>query len=124
MVSVTPDGPVFYYQNGLQYEDYRVAPVERVQLRQTTEDIGTLWPDLPGQKNTYIIENNPMLAAENSQTLLPVAQTLYEILKTVTYTPCSVTIPATQAISTGDILTITDIRGTVLSAYVMEKTSD
>ena len=126
-ISITPDGSngsVFYYQNGLQYEDYQVAPVEMVQLRQSSEDVGTLWPDISGQKNTYIIENNPMLAAENSQTLVPVAQALYESLKTVTYTPCSVTIPATPAIYAGDILTITALDGTVMTAYVMEKKSD
>ena len=125
-VSITPDGSsgIYYCQNGLQYEDYRVAPVEMVQLRQTSEDIGTLWPDIPGQKNTYIIENNPMLAAQTSQTLVSVAQTLYESLKTVTYTPCSVTIPATSKIAAGDILTITDLNGAVLTTYVMEKKSD
>lgn len=126
-VTITPDGSnnsIYYFQNGLQYEDYRVAPVEMVQLRQTSQDIGTLWPDVPGQKNTYIIENNPMLAAQNGQTLLSVAQTLYEMLNPVTYTPCSVTIPATPAIKVGDILRITDRNGSVLTAYVMEKTSD
>ena len=126
-VSITPDGrdgSIYYYQNGLQYEDYRVAPVEMVQLRQTTEDIGTLWPDNPGQKNTYVIENNPILAAQNSETLLSVAQTLYEQLETVTYTPCTVTIPATPAVAAGDILTVTDRNGRVLTVYVMQKKSD
>ena len=126
-VSITPDGrdgSIYYYQNSLKYEDYQVAPIEMVQLRQTTEDIGTLWPDSTGQKNTYIIENNPRLAAENSQTLVGVAQTLYESLKDVAYTPCSVTIPATPEIFAGDMLTITDSTGTMLTVYVMEKKSD
>lgn len=126
-VSITPDGSdgsIYYYQDSLRYEDYRVAPIEMVQLRQTSEDIGTLWPDEPGQKNTYVIENNPMLAAQNSQTLQGVAQVLYENLQNITYTPCSVTIPATPAIIAGDILTIRDRNGVVITAYVMEKKSD
>ena len=126
-VTVTPDGQsgsLYCLQNGLQYEDYQVAPVEMVQLRQTTEDIGTLWPDESGQKNTYVIENNPMLAAQSSETLQSVARTLYEQLSAVTYTPCTVTLPAAPEIAAGDILSVTDRNGRVLTAYIMQKKSD
>ena len=65
-----------------------------------------------------------MLAAEDSQTLIPVAQTLYAQLQNVTYTPCSITLPATPSINPGDILTVTDRDGRVLTVYAMEKKSD
>lgn len=126
-ISVTPsegDGSVFYYQGELEYADYAVAPVEKVQLRQSSEDVGTVWPDAAGEKNTYIIQNNPMLAAQSGETLLPVAQTLFEQLQSVTYTPCRVVIPAAPDISAGDALSVTDANGQTFTIWVMKKTSD
>ena len=115
---------VYYFQGELEYRDYRVAPVEKVQLRQNPEDVGTVWPDEPGEKNTYIIENNPMLAAQDGQNLLPVAKKLYEQLRDITYTPCRVTIPATPEIRAGDILSVTDIYGKTFTTWIMKKTAN
>lgn len=125
--SVAPtEGPgrVFYYQGELSYQDYQVKPVEKVQLRQTAEDVGTVWPDEAGEKNTYIIENNPMLAAQNGETLLQVAKTLYEQLQGFSYTPCRVVIPATPDIRAGDVITVTDVYEKTVTALVMKKTTD
>lgn len=125
--SVAPtQGPdrVFYYQGELSYQDYQVKPVEKIQLRQTSEDVGTVWPNEAGEKNTYVIENNPMLAAQNGETLLPVAKTLYAQLQNATYTPCRVVIPATPEICTGDMITVTDIYEKTFTFWVMKKTTD
>lgn len=118
------DGSVFYYQGELSYEDYQTAPIEKVQLRQNPEDVGTVWPDEGGQKNTYFIENNPMLAAKSGEDLLQVAKKLYEQLRDVSYTPCRVVIPATPGIRTGDVITITDAYGKTITGWIMKKTAD
>ena len=126
-LSVAPEekpGATWYFQNSLSYEDYQVAKAEKVQLRQNAQDVGTVWPDEPGVKNTYVIENNPMLAAVDAAALLPVAQTLWEQMRHVTYTPGKVTIPATMQIHAGDILSVTDGNGQEIAMYVMKKTSD
>lgn len=126
-LTVTPaegDGSVFYYQGELEFADYQVTPIEKVQLRQSTEDVGTVWPDEAGERNTYIIENNPMLAAQDSDTLLSVAQTLYEQLQTAGYTPCRVVVPATPEIQPGDVITVTDANGRTFTTWVMQKVSD
>lgn len=115
----TIGGDYWYYQNGLSFEDYSVEKIARVQIRQTAEDIGTSYPDVAG--NTYVIEGNPLLAAVDSQILLPVAQSLYEQLKDVTYTPARVTIPASPEIGAGDIVSVTDVNGVTFSVYVMRK---
>ena len=114
----------FYYQGKLSFEDYAVTAVEKVQLRQNPEDVGTVWPQETGQRNTYVIENNPMLAAQDGETLLGVAQTLYEQLKTLSYTPCRVEIPADHRISAGDIVQVRDLNGRQMTVWVMEKSSD
>ena len=126
-VSVAPEegnGQVFYYQGELTYADYTVAPVEKVQLRENSQDVGTIWPNETGEKNTYILQNNPMLAAQNGQTLTGVAQRLYEQLQTATYTPLRVTIPATPEIIPGDIITVIDGNGNRFTTWVMKKTAN
>lgn len=121
---VAGEGQVYYFQGELTYQDYQVAPVEKVQLRQNPDDVGTVWPDEPGKKNTYVIENNPMLAARNGETLLPVAKALYEHLQGITYIPCRVVIPATPQIRPGDVVPITDAYGKSFHIWVMRKTAD
>lgn len=117
-------GATWYFQDSLQYEDYQVCPIEKVQLRQSSEDIGTVYPNVSGEKNTYIIENNPMLAAQDSTTLVSVARTLYAQMQAITYTPGKVIIPSNGQIQAGDILTVTNALGKSFSFYVMKKVSN
>ena len=121
-VTITPSGDRFYYQNGLTYEDYQVAPIEKVQVKLTQDDVGVVWPDVTGEKNTYIISGNYLLTTSSSSTLLPVVQTLYEQLKNVTYTPCKVVIPAGLDIQAGNTIQVTDRNGKTFTSYVMAKT--
>lgn len=121
-VSITPDGDRFYYQNGLTYAEYQVAPVEKVQLRLTENDVGVVWPEETGEKNTYIISGNYLLTTTDSSTLLPLAQTLYEQLKDVSFTPCKVVVPAGMDIHAGHTVQITDRNGKTFTSYVMTKT--
>ena len=120
-VHITPHGDPYYFGGGLSYENYQVAPIERVQLRLTKEDVGAVWPAQTGQKNTYIITGNFLLTTTDTQTLLPVAKNLYEMLKSITYTPCKVQLPASMAVSAGSTVTITDVNGVTMTAYVMTK---
>ena len=113
----------FYYQNGLSFEDYQVAPIQKIQLQQNTEDVGTVYPDTADALNTYIVTGNQLLTASTGDELLPVAETLYEHLKDVTYTPCKVSIPMSLDIRPGHILQILDKNGREITAYVMTKTS-
>ena len=100
---------IMYYQNGLTFEDYSVAAIEKVQLRQNEEDIGTVYPDgITDAVNTYTITGNPLLVAASGTDLLPIAQNLYELLKNVSYTPCKVAVPANMVIRSGHTVLITD----------------
>ena len=126
-IAITPEdgeGSRFYYEGQLSFADYQVMPIQKIQIRQSDQDVGTVWPDETGEKNTYILENNPLLAAQDSESLLGVAQTLFEQLREFTYTPCDVQIPAAPQIQAGDRITITDGEGRTLSTCVMVKTSD
>ena len=114
---------IMYYQNGLSFEDYTVAAIQKVQLRQNEEDVGTVYPDgITEAVNTYSITGNPLLTAATGTELQPIAQTLYEQLKDVAYTPCKVSIPANMIIRAGNTVQITDRNGKTITAYVMTKT--
>lgn len=110
----------YCFQGGMTLADYTVAPIEKVQLRQDAEDIGTLWPaDTAEACNTYTVTGNPLLAARSAQALQPVAQTLYAQLQAVTYTPGTLKLPAGQPIVPGSILKVTDPAGSAVTFYVM-----
>ena len=121
-VSITPGGDLFYYQNGLTYEDYQVAPIEKVQIKLTQDDVGVVWPNVTGEKNTYVISGNYLLTTSTTAALQPIAQTLYKHLKDVAYVPCKVVIPANVDIHAGHTVNITDRNGKAFTAYVMTKT--
>jgi hypothetical protein len=114
-ITLTPSGSHYYFQGSLSYETYEVAPIEKVQLQGTGEDVGTVYPDLSGERNTYAVTANPLVTAFPME----IARGLYEILKDVTYTPCKVKIPASYGICAGDIISISAPTGE-LTAYVMQ----
>lgn len=123
LILTLPSGDtVAYYQNSLSFADYQVAPIEKVQIKSSQDDVGTVWPqDVLEEVNTYIISGNYLLSTTGAEDLKPIAQTLYEQLKSVTYTPCKVSIPAGMQVNTGDIITVTDRNGVTVTAYVMTK---
>lgn len=113
------ENQLFYYQGSLTLADYQTAPIEKVQIRQDDRDVGTLWPDM-GEGNTYCITGNPLLAAQTAEHLIPVAQCLYQQLKSVSYTPCTVTVSGEAHILPGQILQVEDAGGRTATVYVME----
>lgn len=122
-VSSDGDNTIGYCSGSLSFEDYAVAPIEKVQLRKTENDVGTVYPDgLEGAVNTYIVNGNPLLGAIPEEALPQIAEHLYSCLQGVTYTPCKVSIPASFAVKAGDVVQITDRNGKTITAYVMTKT--
>ncbi len=115
------EGELYFFQNGIKCEGYETAPIEKVQLRQTDSDVGTVYPNTAAAANTYIISGNPLAAANSAGALIGVAQTLYELLQDVRYTPCTLTVPASFSVAAGDILTVTDPKGNSFCTYIMTR---
>ena len=113
---------IFYYQSSLSSAEYAVAPIEKIQLRHNEADIGTIYPQVQGEANTYIVNGNYLLVATTANELMPIAENLYNRLSTVSYTPCTVSIPASLNINAGDIISIADKSGKTFQVYVMCKT--
>lgn len=120
-VTLAPTGEGFYYRGSFSREDDAVLPIDQVAIRESGTDVGTLYPQELAGENVYIIEGNPLLRAKNGQSLVGIAQSLYEVLSAISYTPCRVSVPAGLDIQPGQIVTVEDSAGNSHTMYVMER---
>lgn len=112
-----------YYSGGLTYEDYETAPLDKVQIRQSDDDVGVIWPPDAAGTNALVLQGNLLLTTDSTAALQPVAQTVYERLQRVTYTPLEVSLPCTMDMpAPGQIVTVTDAYGRTMQAYIMQRT--
>ncbi|HIX94361.1 MAG TPA: hypothetical protein H9846_02780 [Candidatus Gemmiger excrementipullorum] len=112
-----------YFQGGLSYEDYETAPLDKVQIKQSDDDVGVIYPPDETGTNALVIQGNLLLTTASADALRPVAQALYEQLRGVTYTPLEVSLPLTAgAPAPGQIIAVTDAWGRTMQAYVMQRT--
>lgn len=113
-------GDSYYMGGSLSYEDYTVSPIEKVQIRLTEDDVGVVAPDGDtAEKNTYIITGNYLLSDSTTAAIQSIAQSLYNQLRAVTYTPLKVTVPLNAGIRAGQIIQVIDRNGKELPTYVM-----
>ena len=121
---ITPDGAssIAYYADSLSYEDYTVKAIEKVQIRQSDSDVGVIYPDSTTATNTYAVQGNLLLTTGTEANLKTVAQNLYNVLKSVTYTPCKVSVPSSSGLACGQIVHVKDARGRGFDTYLMSAT--
>lgn len=117
------DGVTPYYDGTLSYEDYTCATIDKVQIRQSSDDVGVVFPAGETGTNALTIEGNLLLTTSTDAALRPVAQALYAQMQSVEYTPCTVRIPAAQAaalgLGAGQIVRVQDARGRVFDTWIM-----
>ena len=124
-VKITPDGAsnsTAYYADSLSYEDYTVKAIEKVQIRQSDSDVGVIYPDSTTATNTYAVQGNLLLTTGTEANLKTVAQNLYNVLKSVTYTPCKVSVSSGSGLTCGQIVHVKDARGREFDTYLMSAT--
>lgn len=108
-----------FLQDSLSKKSYSTDLIKRVQFKQETNDVGVIYPsDADG--NIFTISQNGIAAVLESDTLRTIAQSLYEKLKSATYTPLSFNMARTAKIKAGDIISVTDGNGNTVSTYVMK----
>ena len=115
-------GPTVYIRDGLSHDKFQTAPVVKVQIRQSDDDVGVLYPSDESGSNALVIQGNLLLTSATADALKPVAQAIFETMQGVTYTPLKVTVPADFPLpAPGNIVSVTDARGNVLSSYIMTR---
>lgn len=98
--------------------DYTVAPIDKVQVRSSKNDIGVVVGD---GENVYIIENNPLFFAESDEEMRPHAELLLQELSKLEYTPCEVPMYNDLGLRPGDIFTIDGKTSIVMSYRCTER---
>ena len=112
-----------YLSGSLSHEDFETAPIDKVQIKQSTDDVGVLYPPEETGTNALVLSGNLLLTTASAEALRPVAQAIYEQMQGLVYTPATVDIQAAGEIpAPGTILTLTDAYGRAMRFPVMEQT--
>lgn len=106
--SDTPDG-IPYFANQLTFSDFVVKAIDKVQVRQSDDDVGVVYPADEQGTNALVIQGNKLLSTTSDAALRPYVKNLYDGLNNITYVPCSnIQTPETLEIKVGDIVTVSD----------------
>ena len=109
-----------YRQDGLSYEDYTTALIDKVQIRQSDTDVGVIYPAGEAGTNALVIQGNLLLTSGSDETLRPVAQALYTAARGwAAYTPCTVSAFADCAATAGELVYLRTPTGRRLQTYLM-----
>lgn len=95
-----------YYQS-LEYEDYTVKLIDKVIIRNTSEDIGVSYPY--SGNNGYIIQGNIFAFNQTGTDLLTICENIYNVVKDANFRPFRGKQMSYPWIETGDTITYYDI---------------
>lgn len=110
-----------YYADKLSFEDYETAALDKVQIKQTDDDVGVIYPPDETGANAYVIQGNMLLAPISAETLSPIAEYIYNELRNIfPYTPGEVSVFPTLDYRAGDIITVTPLDGKSRTFYLTE----
>ena len=106
--SGAPDG-IPYFANQLTFSDFTVKEIDKVQVKQSDDDVGVIYPADAQGTNALVIQGNQLLSTTSDEELRPYVKNLYDGLNNITYVPCSnIQTPETLDIKVGDIVTVSD----------------
>ena len=98
-----------YFSGQLAFSDFTVAAIDKVQIKQSDDDVGVIYPADAVGTNALVISANRLLVTNSDATLRPYVKNLYDRLNNMVYVPCSnIQTPETLDIRAGDIVTVTD----------------
>ena len=97
--------------------DYSTPPIQAVQIRQSSDDIGASY----GTGNTYVIEDNILFNALTTAELEKACKNIYDILKNVSYVPFSATYKSLPYVECGDYIKITSFKGNTTSFWIFTR---
>ena len=99
-------------------EDYLCANITRVQVRQDSDDIGSVCGT---EGNDYIIQDNFLLYGKSQEELDTVAQRIFDVVKLITYRPFNAEVNGNPCVEVGDLISI-GTKYMIIDSYVLERT--
>nr|DAU90338.1 MAG TPA: hypothetical protein [Bacteriophage sp.] len=98
-----------YFANQLTFSDFTVKAIDKVQVKQSNDDVGVIYPADAQGTNALVIQGNQLLSTTSDEALRPYVKNLYDGLNNITYVPCAnIQTPETLDIKVGDIVTVSD----------------
>lgn len=104
------------YSN-VEYENYSVQLIDKVQIRQDADDIGAIYGS---GSNTYIVQGNFLVFGRNASELGNIAQRVYNKVSNYSYIPCKINCVGLPFVEVGDRILTTTAKNTIRS-YVLQR---
>lgn len=99
------------------YQDYMVAQIDKLQIRQDEDDIGSI---VGTGSNTYVIENNFLVYGKDAAQLKAIATNVFNRIKSITYRPAEISSVGNPCIEVGDAIKLST-KYAELTTYVLER---
>lgn len=100
------------------YEDYLVKTIDKLQIRQESNDIGVI---VGTGTNAYIIENNFLFYGKSSEELKTIAENIFARIQGLVYRPYEAECIGNPCVQLGSAIRI-DSTDTAIEGYVLSRT--
>lgn len=100
------------------YEDYSVNRIDKVQIRESEDDIGGIYGN---GTNAYIVEANWMAFGRSGTELTQMAERLYQKVSQYTYMPAEIELIGLPYLECGDCIE-TDTDNSHITTYILSRT--
>ena len=103
---------------GCDYEDYITAEIDKLQIRQSEDDIGKI---VGTGTNCYVIQDNFLVYGKTDTELTNIANPIYTQLQKIHYTPATIEVKGNPCFEVGDgvqVITKYD----VIATYILKRT--
>lgn len=92
----------FSFYRNINYEEFVVKPVERLQIRDSEDDDGVFVGNPTGNK--YIIQNNMFAYDMDKKTLEKMGERIFEKIANISFHPCSTSNNGLPFVEVGDVV--------------------
>ena len=106
------------YYSQISFENYRVAPITKVQLIDKSGQIAATYGT---GTNIFTLKDNPLIWGLSAQLLQSVANNLYNTIQGLWYTPSQIECVGLPYVECGDFVLMT-ARRSIIRAYVLART--
>ena len=107
----------------VKYEDFVCQKVTKVQIRQSENDIGAVYPDteITENDNSYILQDNFLVYGMSADALETIARNLYEVIKVVKYRPYNCEKIGNPCLILGEAVNVYTAKE-IIESYVLSRT--
>lgn len=107
----------------VKYENFVCQKVTKVQIRQSENDIGAVYPDteITENDNSYILQDNFLVYGMSADALETIARNLYEVIKVVKYRPYNCEKIGNPCLSLGEAVNVYTAKE-IIESYVLSRT--